>query len=52
MRILIITQNEPFYLSNNLNYLFNNLTTDHKIVGCLVADVSPLEKKNLFLRKC
>ena len=51
MRILIITQNEPFYLSNNLNYLFTNLPTDHKVVGCLVADASPFGKKESFLTK-
>ena len=51
MRILIITQNEPFYLSNNLNYLFSNLSSDHKIVGCLVASASPFGKKESFLKK-
>lgn len=51
MRIFIITQNEPFYLSNNLNYLINNLPPDHKIVGCLVADASPFGKKESFLEK-
>jgi len=51
MRILIITQNEPFYLSNNLNYLFNNLINNHKIVGCVVADASPFGKQASFITK-
>ena len=51
MRILIITQNEPFYLSNNLNYLFSKLITKHKIVGCVVADASPFGKQESFLTK-
>ncbi|MDC0631264.1 formyltransferase family protein [Flavobacteriaceae bacterium] len=51
MRILIITQNEPFYLSNNLNYLFSNLSTNHKIVGCVVADASPFGKQESFITK-
>jgi methionyl-tRNA formyltransferase len=51
MRIIVITQNEPFYISNNLNYFFSNLKTDYKIVGCVVADASPFGKKESFITK-
>ena len=51
MRIVIITQNEPFYLARNLNYLIEILPKHSKIVGCVVADVSPFGKKESFFKK-
>ena len=51
MRIVIITQNEPFYLAENLNYLIDILPKHSYIVGCVVADVSPFGKKESFLKK-
>ena len=51
MRIIIITQNEPFYLAQNLNYLFNILPKHSSVIGCVVADVSPFGKKESFVSK-
>ena len=51
MRIVIITQNEPFYLADNLRYLVEILPKHSKIVGCVVADVSPFGKKETFFQK-
>tara|TARA_B100001057_G_C22549674_1_gene832918 strand:- start:47 stop:805 length:759 start_codon:yes stop_codon:yes gene_type:complete len=51
MNIIIITQNEPFYLSENLNYLLSILDKDVKVVGCVVNDVSPFGKEESFLSK-
>jgi len=51
MKILIITQDEPFYLAQNLSYLVNNLPNNVTIVGCIVNDVSPFGKKESFLVK-
>ena len=51
MRIVIITQNEPFYLTKSLRYLLNILPDNSEIVGCVVADVSPFGKKESFLTK-
>jgi len=51
MRIIIITQNEPFYLAENLKYLFQNLPKHSQIVGCVVANVSPFGKSESFLKK-
>lgn len=51
MRIVIITQNEPFYLVNNLKYLIKILPNHSKIVGCVVTDVSPFGKKESFMTK-
>ena len=49
--IIIITQNEPFYLANNLNYLLNKLIPEYNVVGCVVSDVSPFGKKETFIEK-
>ena len=51
MRLIIITQNEPFYLKSNLEYLISILPKEHKIVGCIVNSVSPFGKKETFLEK-
>ena len=51
MKIIIITQDEPFYLADNLRYLIKILPKHSKIVGCVVNDVSPFGKKETFLQK-
>ena len=51
MRIVIITQDEPFYLAKNLSYLIKIFPEHSEIVGCVVADVSPFGKKESFLKK-
>ena len=51
MKIIIITQNEPFFLKENLTNLFSLLPRKCKIVGCIVSDVSPFGKKESFIQK-
>jgi len=51
MKIILITQNEPFYLAHNLRYLIEILPKHSSIVGCVVNDVSPFGKKETFLQK-
>ena len=51
MRIIIITQNEPFYLVDNLIYLIKSLPVHSEIVGCVVNDASPFGKKETFFQK-
>ena len=51
MRIVIITQNEPFYLAENIKYFLNILPSHSSVVGCVVNDVSPFGKKESFLKK-
>jgi methionyl-tRNA formyltransferase len=51
MKIIIITQNDPFYLANNLKYLISVLPDHSEIVGCVVADASPFGKKESFIKK-
>tara|TARA_B100002052_G_C15885811_1_gene601460 strand:+ start:4061 stop:4825 length:765 start_codon:yes stop_codon:yes gene_type:complete len=51
MKVVIITQNDPFYLAENLNYLIKIFPKHSKVVGCVVSDVSPFGKKESFLKK-
>jgi methionyl-tRNA formyltransferase len=51
MNILIITQDDPFYLAENLDYLFTNLPQGTTVVGCVLADVSPFGKSESFAKK-
>lgn len=51
MRIILITQNDPFYLARNLEYLLSARPRYADVVGCVVSDVSPFGKKESFLRK-
>lgn len=51
MRIVIITQNDPFYLADNIDYLISNLPDYAEIVGMIVSDVSPFGKRESFIAK-
>lgn len=51
MRIVVITQDEPFYLSENLEYLVSVLPKHSRIVGCVVASASPFGRKQSFFQK-
>jgi methionyl-tRNA formyltransferase len=51
MRIVIITQDDPFYLPGNLDFLLSNLPDGTRVVGCVVSKVSPFGKKESFLAK-
>tara|TARA_Y100001954_G_C15637102_1_gene515706 strand:- start:106 stop:870 length:765 start_codon:yes stop_codon:yes gene_type:complete len=51
MKIVIITQNEPFYLAESLSYLIKIIPNHSNIVACVVADVSPFGKKESFFKK-
>ncbi len=51
MKIIIITQDDPFYLGKNLAYLFDNMPKHSEVVGCVVSNVSPFGKKETFSQK-
>lgn len=51
MRIIILTQNDPFYLARQLDYLFDRIPKGAKIAGCVVFDVSPFGKKESIVEK-
>ncbi|MFC5408709.1 methionyl-tRNA formyltransferase [Larkinella bovis] len=51
MRIIFITQDDPFYLAKNLQYLLRKLPPYAQVVGTIVADVSPFGKRETFTEK-
>lgn len=51
MKIIIYTQNDPFFLSDNLKYLINNLPKEVEIVGVILNNSSPFGKKDNFFTK-
>ena len=51
MNILILTQDDPFYLAQQLDYLFDHIPEGAKVAGCVVFDVSPFGKKESILEK-
>jgi methionyl-tRNA formyltransferase len=51
MRIIILTQDDPFYLSSNIDFLLKNLPAGTEVVGTVVFDVSPFGKRETFFQK-
>lgn len=51
MNIVLITQDDPYYLAENIDFLLNNIPNHSKIVGCVLLNVSPFGKKESLLRK-
>lgn len=51
MNIVLITQDEPFYLAENINNLINDLPNHSRVVGCVLLNASPFGKKESLLRK-
>lgn len=51
MRIILITQDDPFYLPGNLDYLLKHLPDKTEVVACVVSSVSPFGKKESFVAK-
>jgi len=51
MNIIILTQSDPFYLAENIDYLIKMLPGHSKVVSAVVFDVSPFGKKEGFLDK-
>ena len=51
MRIVIITQDDPFFLPQNIQYLIENLSADDQVVAAVVSDVSPYGKRESFFDK-
>ena len=51
MRIILVTQNEPFYLAENLDFLFKSLSKNDSIVGVCLASNSPFGRNEPFLKK-
>jgi methionyl-tRNA formyltransferase len=51
MRIIILTQDDPFYLSSNIDYLLKNMPSYADVVGTVVFEVSPFGKRETFFEK-
>ena len=51
MKIIIYTQNDPFFLSDNLRYLIENLPKEVEIVGIILNNASPFGKRDNFFIK-
>jgi len=51
MKVIIITQDDPFYLAKNIDYLINNLPPNIEISGCVISKVSPFGRKESFIKK-
>ncbi len=49
MRIVIITQSDPFFLAENINYLANKLPEHSEIVAAVVFEASPFASKEKTL---
>ena len=51
MRIVILTQDDPFYLGKNIDFLVKNMPKDAEIVGTVLFKVSPFGKRETFTQK-
>ena len=51
MRIILLTQDEPFYLAENINYLLNNLPNNTEVVATVLFQASPFGGKKTFVQK-
>ena len=44
MNIILITPNEPFYLSKNISFLIKNIPKEVKLKGCVLLKPTPYGK--------
>jgi methionyl-tRNA formyltransferase len=51
MRIVILTQDDPFYLAENIDFLIKNLPSYAEVVGTVLFEVSPFGKRESFTDK-
>lgn len=51
MNIILLTQDDPFYLGRNIDYLLKRLPDYANVVGCVVFDASPFGGRESFLAK-
>jgi methionyl-tRNA formyltransferase len=51
MKLVVITQDDPFYLPNVLGRFFDVLAGKHEITGCVLLSASPFGKKESTLQK-
>ena len=51
MRVVLITQDDPFYLAENIDYLLENMPLGVQVSGCVVLEASPFGGKGGLLKK-
>ena len=51
MNILLITQDSPFYLAENIDYLLGKMPPHSRVVGCVMLSPSPFGKKTTSSEK-
>ena len=51
MKIVLITQNEPFFLSSTIEYVIGNLPSGCELGGVIVLNASPFGKRSSFLKR-
>ena len=51
MKIIIITQDEPFFLAKNITYLYKLITNEIELLGVILYEPSPFGRRDSFLRK-
>jgi len=51
MNVVIITQNDVFYLPKSLEFLIQNFPQHSKISGAVILDISPFGKRESFLQR-
>ena len=51
MKLIIITQNDPFYLAENLKYLVKSLPSNIEVIGVILSKPSPFGGRKSFLEK-
>lgn len=51
MKLVVITQDDPFYLPDVLGHFFEGLSGKHEIKGCVLLSASPFGKKESTLQK-
>lgn len=51
MRLVILTQDDPFYLARNIDYLLKKLPPYAEVVATVVFEVSPFGKRESFTDK-
>jgi methionyl-tRNA formyltransferase len=51
MNIVLVTQNSPFYLAENIDYFIRNLPSHSRIAGCVLLGASPFGKKETGAQK-
>lgn len=51
MKIILLTQDDPFYLAENIDFLIKNLPKHSEVVATVLFEVSPFGKRETFSEK-